>query len=55
MMRARNQRLHQDGILLEDEQFDVAPHQDDTTALEPLDLTESCGKQEPPETWPLGI
>ena len=37
------------------DQFDVVIHLDETTALEPLDLTEGWDEQEPPETWPFGI
>ncbi|MFI2810678.1 erythromycin esterase family protein [Microbulbifer sp. JSM ZJ756] len=35
-------------------QFDAVIHLDETTALEPLDMTEGWQEREPPETWPYG-
>lgn len=36
------------------EQFDAVFHLDETSALEPLDLTETWDEREPPETYPFG-
>jgi erythromycin esterase-like protein len=37
------------------EQFDAVLHFDETTAVEPLDLTQGWQAGEPPETYPTGI
>ena len=37
------------------DQFDAVFHLDETTALEPIDISDTWNRKEPPETWPFGI
>lgn len=36
-------------------QFDAVFHMDETTAVEPLDVTRHWTRHEPPDTWPSGL